>query len=108
MALHERFTPCSQVSEAMDSDQIADQLALLNDWELIHHHGIARLQKHFRFNDFAQALAFTNRVGTLAEQYNHHPELTTSWGEVRIRWWTQKIRGLHLNDFILADKTDRL
>ena len=54
------------------------------------------------------ALAFTNRVGELAEANDHHPALLTEWGSVKISWWTHKIEGLHKNDFILAAKTDPL
>ena len=57
---------------------------------------------------FAAALAFTNRVGALAEAEGHHPALLTEWGHVTVTWWTHKIRGLHRNDFIMAAKTDAL
>ena len=58
--------------------------------------------------DCAGALAFTNRVGALAEREGHHPALLTEWGRVTVTWWTHKIRGLHRNDFIMAAKTDAL
>jgi hypothetical protein len=54
------------------------------------------------------ALAFTNRVGALAEEEGHHPALLTEWGRVTVTWWTHLIRGLHRNDFIMAAKTDAL
>ena len=62
----------------------------------------------FHFPSFADALAFTNRVGVLAEEEAHHPALLTEWGQVTVTWWTHKIRGLHRNDFIMAAKTDAL
>ena len=62
----------------------------------------------YPFPDFAQALAFTQKVGELAEEERHHPALLTEWGRVTVAWWTHKIRGLHRNDFIMAAKTDRL
>jgi len=58
--------------------------------------------------ELADALAFTNRVGALAEAEGHHPALLTEWGRVTVTWWTHKIRGLHRNDFIMAAKTDAL
>jgi 4a-hydroxytetrahydrobiopterin dehydratase len=54
------------------------------------------------------ALAFTDRIGALAEAEGHHPALLTEWGKVRVEWWTHKIGGLHRNDFIMAAKTDNL
>jgi 4a-hydroxytetrahydrobiopterin dehydratase len=75
---------------------------------VVEHDGIARLERAFGFPTFADALAFTNRVGTLAEAEGHHPALLTEWGRVTVTWWTHKIRGLHRNDFIMAAKTDAL
>ena len=70
--------------------------------------GIEKLQRHFPFRNFVQALAFSNRVGELAEQEGHHPAILTEYGKVTVTWWTHKIRGLHRNDFICAAKTDAL
>ena len=64
-----------------------------------------RLRRVFSFDDFAQALEFTNRVGALAEEEGHHPALLTEWGRTTVTWWTHKIRGLHRNDFVMAAKT---
>ena len=75
-------------------------------WSIVERDGIARLERVFTFPNFADALAFTNRVGALAESNNHHPAITTEWGRVTVAWWTHAIRGLHKNDFILAAKTD--
>jgi 4a-hydroxytetrahydrobiopterin dehydratase len=61
----------------------------------------------YSFNNFVEAIAFTNRVGELAEEENHHPALLTEWGKVTVTWWTHKIRGLHRSDFIMAAKTDK-
>ena len=77
-------------------------------WQLVEREGIQRLERVFRFKDFAQALAFTNRVGEIAETEGHHPVLITDWGKVTVTWWSHKIKGLHRNDFIMAAKTDQL
>jgi len=69
---------------------------------------IKRLTRNYDFKNFAEAIAFTNRVGDLAESEAHHPALLTEWGRVTVSWWTHKIRGLHVNDFIMAAKTDAL
>ena len=78
------------------------------DWAFVEREGIQRLERDFAFPDFIAALAFTNSVGSLAEEEGHHPALLTEWGRVTVTWWTHKIRGLHQNDFIMAAKTDQL
>jgi len=78
------------------------------DWQLIEREGVKRLERAFKFKNFAQALDFTNRVGALAEAEGHHPAILTEWGRVTVTWWTHKIKGLHRNDFIMAAKTDQL
>ncbi|MBI3930166.1 MAG: 4a-hydroxytetrahydrobiopterin dehydratase [Armatimonadetes bacterium] len=77
-------------------------------WTLVEEGGIEKLRRVFKFDNFARALEFTNRVGATAEEENHHPALLTEWGRVTVTWWTHKIKGLHRNDFIAAAKTDRL
>src|SRR5436309_8606830 len=77
-------------------------------WETVERDGVPRLVRIYPFPDFAQALAFTDRVGALAEAAGHHPALLTEWGRVTVSWWTHKIHGLHRNDFRMAAKTDRL
>ncbi len=76
------------------------------DWRVVERDGVKRLERAFKFGDFAQALAFTNRVGEQAEEEGHHPALLTEWGKVTVTWWTHKIGGLHRNDFIMAARTD--
>ena len=61
-----------------------------------------------RFSDFVGALAFTNRVGGMAEEQQHHPDIHLSWGRVRVEIWTHKIDGLTESDFVFAAKADRL
>jgi 4a-hydroxytetrahydrobiopterin dehydratase len=90
----------------------AEELSLLQprvpEWEIREEDGIPRLVRVFEFDDFAAALAFTNRVGEIAEAEGHHPALLTEWGRTTVSWWTHKIRGLHRNDFVMAAKTDSL
>ncbi len=66
------------------------------------------LERTFTFPDFLQALAFTNKVGALAEEQGHHPDIALAWGKVGITIWTHKIDGLTESDFVLAAKIDRL
>jgi len=86
--------------------EIAEFIPQLPGWNLIERDGIQQLEKVYAFDDFAQALAFTNRVGALAESENHHPAILTEWGRVTVTWWTHKIKGLHRNDFIMSARTD--
>ena len=67
-----------------------------------------RLEKQFKFPDFRQALKFTNRVGKIAEEQGHHPDIFLTYGGVRLQIWTHKIKGLTENDFILAAKVNEI
>jgi 4a-hydroxytetrahydrobiopterin dehydratase len=91
------------------SDAEVDELRpQIPEWDLVEVDGIKRLRRVFSFDDFAQALEFTDRVGETAEAEGHHPALLTEWGRTTVSWWTHKINGLHRNDFIMAAKTDAL
>jgi 4a-hydroxytetrahydrobiopterin dehydratase len=104
----ERCVACRRDSPRVTDTEIAELTRAVSDWQLLERDGIARLERVFHFPSFANALAFTNRIGALAEAEGHHPALLTEWGRVTVTWWTHKIRGLHRNDFIMAAKTDVL
>ena len=104
----ERCTACRRDSPSVTPDEVAALHPQTPDWELIDGGDIPKLNRVFRFKDFAQALEFTNRVGELAEAEGHHPRLITEWGRVRVSWWTHRIRNLHRNDFVMAAKTDKI
>jgi len=74
-------------------------------WSVTSEH---HLHREFRFSDFKQALEFVNRVGTIAEEQGHHPDILLAWGKVEVTLWTHKIDGLTESDFIMAAKIDRL
>ncbi|SFU32713.1 4a-hydroxytetrahydrobiopterin dehydratase [Halomonas korlensis] len=78
------------------------------EWQIIERDGIMKLERTFTFKNFVQALDFTQRVGELAEQADHHPAILTEYGKATVTWWTHKINGLHKNDFILAARTDEV
>jgi 4a-hydroxytetrahydrobiopterin dehydratase len=92
----------------LNPEEIDRLLLQIHDWQIIEKDNVPRLEKVFRFKDFNEALIFTNRVGQIADAENHHPAVLTEWGKVTISWWTHAIHGLHLNDFIMAAKTDNL
>ncbi|GAB4578562.1 MAG: 4a-hydroxytetrahydrobiopterin dehydratase [Anaerolineales bacterium] len=97
-----------QKGEMLTPEQIRTLRVQIPAWELIEKNQIPQLERVFRFKNFAQALAFTNRVGALAEAEDHHPAILTEWGRVTVTFWTHFVKGLHLNDFIAAAKTDQL
>ena len=99
---------CRVDAPRVTAEQIENLKPQIPNWELIKEEEIDRLRRVFTFEDFEQALTFTNRVGALAEQEGHHPAILTEWGSVTVTWWTHKIGGLHVNDFISAAKTDEL
>jgi 4a-hydroxytetrahydrobiopterin dehydratase len=97
--------PCRGGVPALKGDEIKPLLAELRGWDVVDEHHLTKL---YPFPDFAQGLAFVNRVGELAEQQGHHPEIFLTWGKVRIDIWTHKVGGLTESDFILAAKIDEL
>lgn len=101
-------TACRGDVPPLSDGQAADLLSEVPGWDIVHRDGIARLERVFSFKNFAEALAFTQAVGDLAEAEDHHPALLTEWGKVTVTWWTHKIGGLHQNDFIAAAKTSAL
>ncbi len=90
------------------SEQIDSLLAQLPDWVVKQVDSVERLEKVYSFKDFSAALAFTNQVGALAEQEDHHPALLTEWGQVTVTWWSHGLGGVHRNDLMMAARTDQL
>jgi 4a-hydroxytetrahydrobiopterin dehydratase len=104
----EKCTACREDAPKLTEAEIAEFRHQIPSWNVREVDGVPRLERVFTFKDFAQALAFTNAVGALAESEGHHPALLTEWGKVTVSWWTHKIRGLHRNDFVMAARTDSL
>ncbi len=100
-------TACRKGEPTVTEAEMAEFMSQVPAWQVIEIDGIKRLQRVFTFQNFAEALAFTNKVGALAEAAGHHPALLTEWGKTTVTWWTHKIRGLHRNDFIMAAQTDQ-
>jgi 4a-hydroxytetrahydrobiopterin dehydratase len=86
-------------------EQIERLRSQLSGWLVIDDH---HLTKTFPFEDFSSALAFVNKIGALAEEEGHHPDVFLAWGQVRLEIFTHKVDGLTESDFILAAKADRL
>lgn len=104
----EKCVACRADAPVVTPEEIRELTPQMPDWAMIEEDGIPRLDRLFKFRNFAQALAFTAAVGDIAEGEGHHPRIVTEWGRVRVTWWTHKIRNLHRNDFIMAAKTDHV
>jgi len=98
---------CRADSTAVNTAEAAELLAQIPGWEFQDHNGVARLAREYRFDNFRLAFDFATRIAAFAEQEDHHPSLQIEWGKVTVHWWTHRINGLHLNDFIMAARTDR-
>ncbi|MFQ5934088.1 MAG: 4a-hydroxytetrahydrobiopterin dehydratase [Dehalococcoidia bacterium] len=108
LLVQERCVACRRDAPHVTGEEIARFHPQIPEWRLFEEEGIRKLDRTFRFKGFAEAMAFTNSVGSLAEEEGHHPRLTTEWGQVTVTWWTHKIKDLHRNDFVMAAKTNRL
>jgi 4a-hydroxytetrahydrobiopterin dehydratase len=97
--------PCRGGVPPMKGDEIKKFAEQLKGWDVVEDH---HLRKIYEFKDFREALAFVNRVGQLAEEQGHHPDISFGWGRAEITIWTHKIDGLTESDFILAAKIDKL
>ena len=106
--IERRCVACRKGAPKVTEEQIKELSPQIPAWDLIEVDGVNRLTRTFSFNNFVEALEFTNAVGEIAERENHHPAILTEWGKVTVTWWTHKIKGLHENDFIMSAKTDAL
>lgn len=98
-----RCTPCEGGTPKLAGEELQRYAVVLPSWTVVDEH---QIEKEYRFPDFAQALAFVNRLGAVAEAEGHHPDVFLAWGRVKVTLWTHAIDGLSENDFILAAKAD--
>ncbi len=99
---------CQAGAPKVSDEELASLMKQIPDWVPVAVDGVMQLQREYKFKNFKLALAFTNKLGELAETEFHHPGILTEWGKVTVTWWTHAIGGLHRNDFIMAAKTDQL
>jgi 4a-hydroxytetrahydrobiopterin dehydratase len=97
-----KCVPCAEGTKALSSNE-ANELwrQLGHGWKVVDNH---HLEKEFTFDDFKQALSFTNKIGAIAEEVGHHPDIYLTWGKVRLEIFTHKVKGLTESDFIVAAK----
>ena len=97
--------PCRGGVPPLETAKVQELLGQLeNGWEL---NADGHIERMYTFNNFAEALAFVNRVGAVAEAEGHHPDLYLAWGKCKVEIWTHKINGLTESDFFMAAKADR-
>ena len=97
--------PCRGGVPTLRGQELASLHQQVPEWQVVNEHHLVR---QFKFPDFKQALAFVNRVGELAEEQGHHPDILLAWGKSEVSLWTHKVNGLTESDFIMAAKIDQL
>ena len=98
----QKCEPCEQGGKPLQGKELDDlERELGADWKIIDNH---HLEKSYKFKDFVGALGFTNKIGAIAEEVGHHPDIYLTWGKVRVEIFTHTVNGLTKNDFILAAK----
>lgn len=102
---HKKCVPCEGGVDPMTSAEVSQYLSAMPEWHLED----GKIMRQLTFKDFKEALAFINRVGEIAEEEGHHPDINLfSWNHVKFTLYTHAINGLHLNDFILASRINEL
>lgn len=106
---NQQCVPCRKDSPPLSSADIQSlHTDYTPDWNVVQVEGVPHLNRVFEFKDFAQAMQFSQKVGEIADQQDHHPRIVTEWGKTTVEWWTHAINGLHQNDFIMAIKVDEI
>ena len=98
---------CRADAALISAAELQQLMPAIPDWQVVIVDGVMQLTREFAFRNFAQAMAFANRVGDISEAEDHHPAILTEWGKVTVTWWSHNIRGLHKNDLIMAARTDQ-
>ena len=98
---------CTIDAPLIDEKRFIELLEDLDGWEVIHQ-DINILCKTYSFDSYKDSVKFSMDIAKLAEDEDHHPAILLEWGSVRLQWWSHKIKGLHMNDFICAAKSDKV
>ena len=97
--------PCKGGTPPLKGEELGPLKRQVPEWEIVEEHHLRRV---FRFKNFREALGFVNKVGELAEEQGHHPDICFGWGKAEVTVWTHKINGLTESDFIFAAKVDTI
>lgn len=100
--------PCTGASTAVAPETIERLKTQIPDWHIKEYEDCPHLVRCYHLDNYADCLRFTINVGELADKEDHHPSIITTWGKVTIHWWTHAINNLHINDFVMAAKTDHI
>jgi 4a-hydroxytetrahydrobiopterin dehydratase len=103
-----RCEACRAGAPQATDEEIKEYMPQIPEWEIVDVDGVNQLRRVYKFKNFAHALDFADRVGEIAEAEDHHPAILVEYGKVTLTWWTHKIKGLHVNDFIMAARSDKL
>ena len=98
---------CTIDAPLVDKKRFTELLKDLDGWEIIYE-DINILSKTYSFDNYEDSVKFATDIVKLSEDEDHHPSILLEWGSVRVQWWSHKIKGLHMNDFICAAKTEAL
>jgi len=93
---------------SLSEHEVSELIKDIPQWQSISEDGAMKLRREYRFKNFVEALAFTNKVGDIAEAEDHHPDILLEWGKATVTWWSHNVKGLTQNDFTMASKTDAL
>ncbi|QEP44654.1 4a-hydroxytetrahydrobiopterin dehydratase [Ectothiorhodospiraceae bacterium BW-2] len=107
-SFEQKCEACRVGAPQVSEEEMRELVLAIPDWGFETREGVLQLERLYSFDNFAQALEFTNRIGELAEEIGHHPALLTEWGRVTVTWWSHKIGGLHKMDFEMAAKSDAI
>jgi 4a-hydroxytetrahydrobiopterin dehydratase len=99
---------CHAGAPLITEQQAAEFMTIIPLWKIVEEQKIKKLTRKFKFKAFKQTLDFVNKVGSIAEENGHHPQMLVEYNQLTVWWSTHKINGLHQNDFIMAAKTDGL
>lgn len=103
-----RCEACRADAPRATAEEVEHYMSQIPAWRIVDVDGVKQLQREYKLKNFSQALDFANKVGEIAEQEDHHPSILVEYGKVTLTWYTHKIKGLHVNDFIMAARSDRL
>ena len=95
-------------AERMSHEEISTHLAQIPDWEHSFSDDESKIIRTFRLRNFNEAIKLANKIAAEADRQDHHPSIVLEWGRCTVTWWTHALSGLHLNDFIMAAKSDKL
>src|SRR5688572_28513693 len=99
--------PAKSGAEHVTHEEVTEYLLTLPGWQVTKEEEINKLRKTYFFKKYPDAVSFVDRVAEEAEEQQHHPVIVLEWGRVTVTWWTHVLEGLHINDFIMAAKTEK-